>query len=725
MKRFLFCLIAFAIVGNMLAQRSIAMESKAWRIMTRISGGTEKDYLDGRYTKTVRMWIEGDTIVDGTACKRLYTLTKEMWNEGRETLEVGYCRQDGDKYYQNGELMFDLSLQAGDVFVPEKGMPLTVKTVGDTILTDGVVRKYLLMVESPNEDITPYNSDYWVEGLGSLQMGIYSNDFSSDGMIKALQSCSYGGKIIYSREIPPFVDKCKGFMLYENGVCSYYTLYGECTIDGVDYIKGGEGHYAYRQEGNKVYCYSFTEGKEYLVMDFGLEVGDIFTLYEGFDVVVEQKSDTLLTCRNAQLPCKKLQLRGVEQPDFTDIWIEGIGSLRYGINPPQAEDIYLLHTSLYMEEGKDYCGYCTFIFEPQKDNLYATMVTLGEEIHEDAFSGYNEYMEAHENKFLTFDLRKDTLYIGGYIGTFCKQSLYFLIEEGFGSIEIKPVPFPLDPEADCRSVYAIDVRIPGFTQKEYTINCMGKEVVVRQPDDFYLVTEGKQWAVCKHSFRGEFWTETYRLQGDTIINGRTYKIEHISRNEDLSDMKPSGRYMREEDGRVYSITDKDLCDDFVFDYSMEIGDTLFYNPHTDYYGNVYKHHTCLRLIAIRDTIMPNGDGRVRKCYDTEEGSLNGDDMYEFHPVLHSFIEGIGYTATGLSSSEIGTTGVGYSLLYVKQGDTMLYQQEDGVLWKDNTSVEGIKTNNHDTPYYDLQGRKVENPMRGAYIKDGKKFIVGK
>ena len=65
------------------------------------------------------------------------------------------------------------------------------------------------------------------------------------------------------------------------------------------------------------------------------------------------------------------------------------------------------------------------------------------------------------------------------------------------------------------------------------------------PSKTYLVTEGKQWAVCRHSFRGEFWTETYRLQGDTVINGKTYKIEHAARNEDLSDMKPSGRYMRE------------------------------------------------------------------------------------------------------------------------------------------------------------------------------------
>ncbi len=242
-----------------------------------------------------------------------------------------------------------------------------------------------------------------------------------------------------------------------------------------------------------------------------------------------------------------------------------------------------------------------------------------------------------------------------------------------------------------------------------------------------LVAEGKQWAVATYTYKNECWTDTYRLQGDTIINGKTYKIEHVARYEDLSDMKPSGRYMREEDGKVYSITDKDQRDDFVFNYSMEIGDTLFYNPTIDYYGNIYDYPVCLRLVAIRDTIMPNGDGRIRKCYDMEEGFLNSDDVYEFNTggesFYHSYIEDIGYSRRGLSSSEIGTTGCGYSLLYVKLDDTMLYQLEEGVLWKDNTGIE-VPHVNHSAPlYHDLQGRPVAHPTSGIYIKDGRKVIL--
>lgn len=502
----------------------IDVEGKAWRIMTQISGGVEEDYLDGRYTRTVHMWIEGDTIVDGATCKRLHTLTKEMWDEGRETLEVGYCRQVGEKYYQNGELMFDFSLEVGDVFVTEMGTPLTVKSIGDTILTDGVNRKYLLMVEDMNAEITPYNSAYWVEGIGSLQMGIYSNDFSSDGQVRTLQSYSYGEKIIYSREILPFVDKCRGFMLYENAECSYYTLYGECTIEGIDYIKENTGRYCYRQDGDKVYCYSFAEGKESLVMDFGLDVGDVFTLYEGCNVVVEQKNDTLLTCWDVQMTCKKLLLRGVERPDFTDTWIEGIGSLHYGINPPKAEETYLLHSSLYIGEGnKDYSDYRTFIFEFHKDDLCATMVTLGEEIYEDAFSDHNEYMEAfYEDKLLTLDLRNDTLHIGGYIGTYCEQSLYFLIEEGVGTIHITSIPFPLDLEADCFSINRIDANFPGFTQDSYTVNFWGRTYQISRSETSLATLEQENEDVPYYDLQGRKVTNPTR--GVYIKDGRKVVI---------------------------------------------------------------------------------------------------------------------------------------------------------------------------------------------------------
>ena len=201
----------------------------------------------------------------------------------------------------------------------------------------------------------------------------------------------------------------------------------------------------------------------------------------------------------------------------------------------------------------------------------------------------------------------------------------------------------------------------------------------------YLVTEGKQWAICATAFcpPPNQATITFRLQGDTIIEGKQYLIEHESYDIHLNDWKPSGRYMREENGKVYEITDSDKRDKLVFDFSMQVGDTLYFNPNIDNNGNVYEADACLRVVCIRDTIMPNGDGVVRKCYDIEEGWCENGVCNFFGYSGLSCIEGIGYTHRGLSEPLLVTTG-GYSqLLYVKQDNTMLYQKEKGVYWIGN------------------------------------------
>lgn len=177
--------------GTPMAQ-PIAQEGKAWHIKTQIP------YYDDRYTHDVHMWIEGDTVVDGLACKRLYKHTRARYGTDEGTLQVGYCRQEGDRYYQNGELLFDLGLQEGDTFVPRRGMPLIVKAVGDTTLTDGTRRKYLMVAEKTDPERALYRHDYWVEGIGSLQMGILTNDFISIGVMKRLLHCIHEGDTVYS-----------------------------------------------------------------------------------------------------------------------------------------------------------------------------------------------------------------------------------------------------------------------------------------------------------------------------------------------------------------------------------------------------------------------------------------------------------------------------------------------------------------------------------------------
>ena len=59
------------------------------------------------------------------------------------------------------------------------------------------------------------------------------------------------------------------------------------------------------------------------------------------------------------------------------------------------------------------------------------------------------------------------------------------------------------------------------------------QCVIAQPDSLktYLVTEGKEWAVERYTMGGVQGVYSYCLQGDTIINGKEYKIRGTKKDQ--------------------------------------------------------------------------------------------------------------------------------------------------------------------------------------------------
>ena len=197
----------------------------------------------------------------------------------------------------------------------------------------------------------------------------------------------------------------------------------------------------------------------------------------------------------------------------------------------------------------------------------------------------------------------------------------------------------------------------------------GNIVAIEEPKP-YLVTEGKEWAVERYTMGGVQGVYSYCLQGDTIINGKEYKIEHEGCGKDLSGMKPSGRYMREENGRVYSYVHteryKDEDEVLFFDFNLEDGDTIVYIP------DVYSLH----VMDVYDAVVPHSDGQSRKCYEVELWNIREEGVYDSDDFGGTFVEGIGNLCSGLSDPGFGLVGSNQRLLYVKQGDTILYQREE-------------------------------------------------
>ena len=135
-----------------------------------------------------------------------------------------------------------------------------------------------------------------------------------------------------------------------------------------------------------------------------------------------------------------------------------------------------------------------------------------------------------------------------------------------------------------------------------------------------------------------------------------------------------------------------------------------------------------RKWKVGDMICTNCDGTMEQYEEVVKVSSitlqNGEEVPFIDIGCTSIVHGIGYNSNEpfLSPREAynGFSGKSYPINFYRKGE-LLWGEE----YNPNASVALPKANNHDTPYYDLQGRKVANPPQGIYIKDGKKTFVSK
>lgn len=144
--------------------------------------------------------------------------------------------------------------------------------------------------------------------------------------------------------------KWYGIVISDNSYINYgVSIYGESTIDGKRYAKvyvaesdwecllppsDKAGNFLMRQEGDKVLMRN-DDGTERVIIDYGLEIGDTFDMgSDGIYTVVEKGYQEGIVDERPkygnEIP-KMLKLRNDNGQE--DIWVEGIGSLTFGIIP--------------------------------------------------------------------------------------------------------------------------------------------------------------------------------------------------------------------------------------------------------------------------------------------------------------------------------------------------------------------------------------------------------
>ena len=207
MKKLLF----FISFGLMIFSQRISAEKEYENIMDEGKVWTMRYELvvAPEYGKPIRfeeIKLEGDAVFEGKTYKKVWSRNWGEWESKPEQWHFGgYIRQEGGKVYQKGDnLILDFSAQIGDeVFVNNaeemvKGgfcKNLVVEEVTDETIC-GKKRKCLKLRYLQHPDFT----ETWIEGIGSLNFGIWGDRLEWGGSRMSLDKCTQNGDVIYSAE---------------------------------------------------------------------------------------------------------------------------------------------------------------------------------------------------------------------------------------------------------------------------------------------------------------------------------------------------------------------------------------------------------------------------------------------------------------------------------------------------------------------------------------------
>ena len=344
-------------------------------------------YSNGFSRFKMVFYLDGDSIVDGDRCFKMYLTMTEM-ETGTNLAKDGYyglfLEKDGKVYeMRNGSnswtQLYDFTMKVGDVRVPGKDYSLTVKAIDSVYVAGQVFRRMTLNTAyyyyGERED--PYVYDgYWVEGVGSPSGPTIPNNCYTPGGSNQLLSCYEDGECIFADNDfwrkggedsetykPIFQEGLTWKMEYQKDSspesrCKTLVLINSTLIDDIPYKrvytqeKAGDSddyiwtpqEYWIGEKDGRVYYYRSGWHDHYTpIMDFSLSVGDslvvTYVLPDDFERNIHELqtyrvvavSDTVIDSSTDKCPRRCVYVEG-KYGDEKDCWVEGIGSLKYGIN---------------------------------------------------------------------------------------------------------------------------------------------------------------------------------------------------------------------------------------------------------------------------------------------------------------------------------------------------------------------------------------------------------
>ena len=232
--------------------------------------------------------------------------------------------------------------------------------------------------------------------------------------------------------------------------------------------------YFFRQEDEQVYRYYEDAGREMLVYDSSLSVGDIIVKGEQTRlkvVDVGTVGDYPAFVKDEGADRKMPHLRGVDDPSVEDWWIEGIGSVYTGLldkSDFNADSTFL--ESMYCKGPRDFIEngdeYACFVYDWDCLKTYAGR-GLSVETPEEQTDYYN--FLKNDSRFL-MEFLDDTLHTNGFINLLHPMFVADARVDGNNvNVEINDISDWGYLEQRYGHPHKIDIKIPGFTQGVHTV----------------------------------------------------------------------------------------------------------------------------------------------------------------------------------------------------------------------------------------------------------------
>ena len=275
---------------------------------------------------------------------------------------------------------------------------------------------------------------------------------------------------------------------------------------------------------------------------------------------------------------------------------------------------------------------------------------------------------------LTFDENSPLTQGFNLINTNALQSItiYELYEDGTDYLELVPshsLPYVIPPH---ESLY-IDVTLVNFPENTtnayiYSSSSLGQgsspyvHIAGGLSTPYHpIVEDGKQWNVLfsypwsppepQHKY-----TDIYKIEGDTLLDGVSYKVMYATRNENLTGWNLWGFLRETEDGQVFSRRPSASDEQLLYDFSMQVGDTIIMNGNGFYPDQMFVVET--------NEILIGGEPRKQIVLEYPWGAQE------------IWIEGIGSLYGIIDSGSLFLTG--------GSTDLLCYYEDGDLIWQNTT-----------------------------------------